>query len=37
MMKGVMASINQEIDFDTASMLAEEFNILIEEERKKII
>lgn len=35
MMKGVMASINQEIDFDTASMLAEEFNILIEEEKEE--
>jgi len=35
MMKGIMASINQEIDFDTASMIAEEYNTLVEEEKEE--
>lgn len=35
MSKGIMASINQEIDFETASMVAEEFDILIEKEDEK--
>lgn len=30
MKKGVMASINQEIDFDTAVQVAENFNVLVE-------
>ncbi len=32
MEKGIMATINQEIDFETASMLAEELDILVEQE-----
>ncbi len=31
-MNGVMAGINQEIDFSTASKLAEKFNVMIEQE-----
>lgn len=30
--KGVMATINQEINFETASLVAEEFDVLVEEE-----
>lgn len=32
--KGIMATINQEIDFETASMLAEEFNVMLELEEE---
>lgn len=37
MMKGIMASINQEIDFDTASQVAEEYGILLEEETEEVL
>ncbi|WP_425278636.1 translation initiation factor IF-2 [Defluviitalea saccharophila] len=37
MMKGVMAAINQEIDFDTASQVAEEYGILLEEEAEEVL
>lgn len=32
--KGIMASINQEIDFEMASQVAEEFDVLVEEEKE---
>nr|WP_058485341.1 translation initiation factor IF-2 [Defluviitalea phaphyphila] len=35
MMKGIMASINQEIDFEVASQIAEEYGILVEKEEEK--
>jgi len=37
MMKGIMASINQEVDFDTASQVAEEYGILLEEETQETL
>ncbi|MCT4598750.1 MAG: translation initiation factor IF-2 [Vallitalea sp.] len=37
MLKGVMATANQEIDFETASQIAEEFDILLEKEPEKDI
>lgn len=37
MLKGIMATANQEIDFDTASSVALEFNFLTEEEEEKDI
>ena len=35
MKKGTMATINQEIDFELASQVAEEFDIIIEQEEEK--
>ncbi|MCT4544177.1 MAG: translation initiation factor IF-2 [Vallitalea sp.] len=35
MLKGVMATANQEIDFETASSVALEFDVLVEEEEEK--
>lgn len=37
MMRGIMASINQEVDFDTASQVAEEYGILLEEETQETL
>jgi translation initiation factor IF-2 len=37
MLKGVMANINQEIDFETATSLAETYDILLEKEEEKDI
>ncbi len=36
-MNGVMAAINQDIDFETASKVAESFDILVEREEKSIL
>lgn len=35
MAKGIMATINQEIDFESAAAIAEEFDIILEEEEEK--
>lgn len=36
-MNGVMAAINQDIDFETASKVAEKFDILVEREEKSVL
>lgn len=35
MKKGMMANINQEIDYDTAAQIAEDFDILVEQEEER--
>lgn len=36
-MNGVMAAINQEVDFETASKVAEQYDVLVEPEEKPIL
>lgn len=36
-MNGVMAAINQEVDFETASKVAEKFNVMVDREEKPVL